>query len=902
MGARAIYRTLLALYPAAFRREYGSEMLFVFGEQLGEARRSGKLAREVAVWARAATDLLTIAPKEHWHVIQQDVRYALRTMAANPGFTVVAILSLALGIGANTAIFSLWNGVLRSSLAVHDPGQLVILSNPDASGVSIGSQGGQRALLTYAEFEHLRDHASGFTGLMASQSSLDRWQVRVAGDEWEEARGRLVSGNYFQVLGVTPAMGRAFTAADERGDAPYAVISHAYWQRRFGGRMDVLGTRITVRKAPLTILGVAPPGFVGETSGQQPDLWVPLRMQPGVLPGRDWLHDTSAEKVMWLHVFGRLAPGVSPQQAEAKANSVFQAGLEAHYGSVLSPEKAREFLDQRLRVQPAAAGASDVRRRFAEPLQILLVAVGVVLLIACGNLANLLLARGAARQHEMALRLTLGASRARLVRQLLTESLVLAVAGGVAGLAAAYLLHAGLVQLVTQAAEGFEMPFRLEPAVLAFTLVTTIAAAVLFGVLPSWLGTRADAGSELKGQGRTATSPAGQLRWGRFLVALQLALSLPLLIGAGLLARTLHNLQNADLGYSRERLLVLRVDAQTAGYEQPRRLALFQQILERIRHVPGVRSASFSENGLFSGRDSGDEIVVEGFTPKSDRDRGAAWDQVGPGYFTTLGVPLLMGRDINEADQASSPHVCIVNEAFARKFFAGRNPIGMLITTVYGDVRRPHYVVGVAKDTRTHRLRGDVNPRQFVPLSQPLGETDGVVFLARTASDPGPVLQAVQKAIRGIDGTLPIFQAGTIEERVTMRTAQDRIMARLAAAFSVVALILSAIGLFGVLSYGVTRRRSEIGIRIAMGAEPKRVIGMILGETGGMVTVGLVVGAALGYAASRMLRNQLYGLAPHDPVTLTLAVAALAVVALFAAYLPARKASRLDPMAALRQD
>ena len=463
MRAKAIYRALLYCYPAAFRQEHGNQMLLMFAEQLGEARRTGGLLEQAALWIHATLDALTVAPKEHCHVIVQDLRYAWRTMAGSPGFTAVAILSLALGIGANTAIFSLWNGVLHSPLpVVHKPEQLVILSNPDTAGAWHGNSDGPRKWLTYAEFEQLRDHAEGFSGLMAAQSQLDTWQVRLDNGEWEEARGRMVSGGFFQVLGVSAAIGRVFTAAEDRVASPHAVISYNYWQRRFGGRPDVLGKTVAMRKVALTITGVAPSGFIGETSGQQPDLWLPLRMQLSVWPGQDWLHDRPPAKAMWLHVFGRLQPGVTLAQADARANSVFQAGLESFYGAVASQVRRREFLDQRLKIQSGERGASRTRHDFSSSLTALLTAVGVLLVIACANLANLLLARGAARKPEIALRLSLGASRGRLIRQLITESLALAAMGGAAGLAAAWLLHGALVRMMAESDPRFQISFALD--------------------------------------------------------------------------------------------------------------------------------------------------------------------------------------------------------------------------------------------------------------------------------------------------------------------------------------------------------------------------------------------------------------------------------------------------------
>ena len=904
MSAKAFYKALLCCYPAAFRHEYGNQMLLAFAEQLGEARRNGSRLQRAALWVGAAFDVLTIAPKEHCHVILQDVRYAFRTMAASPGFTAVAVLSLALGVGANTAIFSLWNGVLHSSLpVVRDAGQLVMLSNPDDSGMWTGRWDGRtdgpRSWLTYGEFEQLRDTAGSFSELMASQSSLDTWQVRFDGSDWEEARGRLVSGGFFQVLGVGPAIGRLFTTAEDRADTPSAVISYNYWQKRFGGRADVLGKSLAMRKVALTIIGVAPRGFIGETNGQQPDLWIPVRMQPGVILGRDWLHDTPPSKAMWLNVFGRLKPGVTMAQAEGQANAVFQAGLESFYGALASGERRREFLDQRLRIRPAARGASQTRYAFSTSLNALLAAVGVLLLIACANLANLLLARGAARRPEIALRLSLGASRARLVRQLVTESLVLAAMGGAAGLAAAWFLHGALVRMMAEADRPFHMSFALDPLVLAFAVGVTLGAALLFGVLPAWQITGNDAGTALKEQGRGAT---GRMRPGRFLVSLQLALSLPLLFGAGLLARTVYNLQHADLGYPAERLLLVRLDLRESGYEAARRDGVLVELLEQFRRIPGVRAASLSQLGLFSGGNSATPIEVEGYASKGDNDRGSAMDVVGPGYFATLGVPMLLGRDILESDRGGAPGVCVINEAFAKRFFDRRNPIGMRITSSDDQRRTTYQVVGVAKNARSQGLRDEVEPRYFVAGRQDLSGMKSPIFLIRTDAKSAPVMTAVRKAIQGTDAGLPIESARSIEEQIAPLTAQDRSTARLAVVFGCVALALAAVGLYGVLSYGITRRRGEIAVRIALGARPGGVVAMNLRESFVLVMAGLAAGAGLAYAASRLVGSRLYGVAPGDPLTMALAVGLLVLVALGAAYLPARRASRVDPMAALRAE
>ena len=663
-----------------------------------------------------------------------------------------------------------------------------------------------------------------------------------------------------------------------------------------------LARALIIGKAALTIIGVAPPGFIGETSAQQPDLWLPLSVQPSLSPGKNWLHDTPPSKRMWLHVFARLKPGVTRAQAEAQANALFQSGLESFYGAAASGPRRREFLDQRLKISSGARGASRVRHDFSHSLTALLAAVGVLLLIACANLANLLLARGAVRKPEMALRLSLGASRGRLIRQLVTESLALAAMGGVMGIAAAWLIHGTLVRMMAESDSRFQMNFALDPLVLAFALTSTIAAALLFGVLPAWQATRSDAGVALKEQGRSATGSPGRIPSGRFLVSLQLALSLPLLVGAGLLARTVYNLQHADLGFPTERLLLVRVDLREAGYDVGRRAALRRELLAEFQRLPGVRSVSFSQLGVFSGGESSATIDVEGYVPKGDKDRGSAMDVVGPGYFSTLGVPIVLGREILESDDAGGLRVCVINDAFAKRFFDRRNSIGMRITTGDDDGRTTYRVVGVARNAQTQGLRDDMEPRFFPAAKQPPSSVDSPTFLIRTTAQNVSVLPAVRKTIQRVDAALPVLSVRSIEEQMAPLMAQDRNTAQLAIVFGCVALALAAIGLYGVLSYGIARRKGEIAVRIALGAHPGRVIGMILRETCVLLMAGLALGGGLAYAATRLIDSRLYGIAPQDPVTLALAAGLLLVVALGAAWLPARTASKLDPMVALRQE
>jgi predicted permease len=591
---------------------------------------------------------------------------------------------------------------------------------------------------------------------------------------------------------------------------------------------------------------------------------------------------------------------VTAVQAETTANVVFRAGLESFYGAA-SGERRRLFLDQRLQIHSARRGASATRPAFAQSLTALLVAVAVLLLIACANLANLLLARGAARRSEIALRVSLGASRARLIRQLVTESLTLAAVGAAGAVVVAFMLHGVFARMIATSDADFRMSFALDPAASAFVLLSTLAATLVFGVFPAWQVTKADVGMSLREQGRGSAGTLYQLRSGRVLVALQLALSLPLLIGAGLLARTFHNLQHADLGYPAEHLLLVRVDLREGDYDEPRRAAALRGLTEEIRRIPGVRSVSFSQLGVFSGGESSETVDVEGYTPKGDQDRDSALDVVGPGYFAALGGSLSHGREVLDSDAPNAPKVCVVNEAFARQFFQGRNPIGMRVTTA-GDERRTVYqVVGVAKNVHTRSVKDAVEPRFYLATAQHLETADSPTFLIRTSQDAAPGIEAVRRVIQRVDGTLPILSATTVEDQMAPLTAQDRTTAQLALAFGSVALALAAVGLYGVLSYGISRRTSEIAIRLALGAQARRVVSMILGETMSLVALGLVLGGALAYVASRLIGSRLYGVAPEDPLTLALATGILVFVAVGAAYLPARRASKLEPMAALRE-
>jgi predicted permease len=838
----------------------------------------------------------------------KDIRYGLRQLARNPVFTVVAVLSLALGVGANTAIFSIMNAALLKSLPVRDPQELVILTNPTSSGVWMGmDSGGPRTLLSYAEYVQLRDHSTVFSGMCASESQLNRLTVRIGSGPQEEARGRLVSESYFPVLGIEPAIGRFFNPDDAStvGKNSEAVISYDYWQRRFGGKTDVLGTSLRIFSSTLTIIGVAPPGFHGESVAEAPDVWMPAMMEPLVKPGRDWLHEDLSQtpmKVMWLQVLARLKPGVTVAKAQAEMDVLFRQIIEAGYPATLSSEARKEALDQHIKVQKASTGVFAGRGEFSQQIMILLGVSAVVLLISCANVANLLLARATARQREVGVRLSIGASRGRLVRQFLTESLLLAFFGGVAGLLVAWGAARLVVHLLSHPQDPMQLSTNLDLRVLGFTLAVTLLTGLLFGLAPAIRATRVDLNESLKETGRGTTHSGRRLSFAKSLVALQVGLSLLLVVGAGLFLRTLWNLQSVNLGYPKENLLLAGVDGTSAGFKDNGLLTLYQNITDRLRVLPGVRGVTYSGNGLFSGGESGDEIQVEGFTPQSERDRSARFDRLGPGYFSTLGIPLLLGREIGLQDTPASPKVCVINEAFAQRFFKGRTPIGRHITQVFGDLKSIMEIVGVARNARDHNVREEVLPRFYIPEGQSMeGPSGHVNFEVRTAGDPEKMLEAVRKAVLQVNADIPV-RARILSENLEALNWQPQMIARLCTIFGGIALLLAAIGLYGVLSYGVARRTNEIGIRMALGAGRSRVVGMILKETSMIIAIGMVAGIIAAAGTTRLVAARLYGLSALDPITIVAAVCILAIVALAAGYIPATRAARVNPVKALRHE
>lgn len=829
-------------------------------------------------------------------------------LAKNPGSTTVAILALALGIGINTAIFSVLNAALLKFLPVRNPNELVMLTDPNASLVLGGRLTGERSLLAYTEFTGLRDRATSLAGLCASQMLLQRWPIRVSGGTQEEAQGRLVSENYFPVLGVEPAVGRLFKQQDAAGVGknPYVVISYDYWQRRFGGNPSVLGTPIRIHNATLVVIGVAAKGFQGETVGQAPDLWLPMLMQPLLMPGIDGLGEymnPSHDKLMWLHVFGRRKSGATIAQVQAETNVLFRGILNAEY-----PAASKEALNQLIAVQPLRAGAFHGRDEFSEQWIILSVLAALVLFIACANVANLLLARATARAREVAIRISIGAPKGRLFRQFLTESLLLAALGGAAGILVAAVALRVLLRLLSSSGDALHLAANIDGRVLGFTACATLLTGIFFGLAPAFRSTRI-AVNRTRSNQRAILAKA-------FVIA-QVALSFLLVMGAGLFLRTLWNLQSVPLGYPRENLLLVHVDGA---------VNLDHELTEQIRQIPGVRAVTYSDRSLFA-FDGAFPITVDGFTPRNDDEGGSTATFVGPGYFSSIGIPMLLGREIGPRDTPKSPPVCVINEAFAKRFFPGLNPIGKHITSAFSDdtgnsIRRAMEVVGVATDARVRSLRGNIDPKFYAAADQAGGAS---WFEIRTTVEPSRVLNAVRNKILAIDGDLSIENARTLDQLIEAQNSQPRLIAELCDVFGILALILAATGIYGILSYTVARRTNEIGIRMALGADKRRVARMILRETGSMLAIGILAGGAAAAAMEQLIASQLYGFASAaprwslaqyqhvesatqlyglramDPPTLGVAVGILCLVAWIAAYIPAERAARVDPVNALRQ-
>ena len=835
----------------------------------------------------------------------QDLRYAVRVLRKSPGFAAAAIATLALGIGANTAIFTVVNALLLRSLPVQDPDRLLVVGNP--AFVHSWSTGTPRTdVFSFPLYRELRDGNQVFSSLLAG-SRVDNLQITIDGGP-EDITGRLVTGNYFETLGVDPFLGRMFTAAEDRapGADPYAVISFGYWQRRFSADPAVVGRTVRLKNYPFTIVGIAPPGFFGEVVGEQPDVWAPMMMEPALMPGRDFLELSNTQTLVLV---GRLKPGVTFGQARANVSVVIRKALTETLASRLSADDRdsvrRGDVTFDVPIASGGRGVSRLRQQFSASLLVLMGIVAVVMVVACVNVANLMLARSAAREREMAVRLALGASRGRIVRQLLTESVLLAMAGGVAGLLLAVWSAEALVQIANRSVATHPLVLLIDGRVLGFTIVICLGAAILFGLAPALECLGRDVTPSLQSGARSTAGGPRTIRTGRTLVSAQIALGILILMAAGLLVHSLRNLESVDLGYRHDQLLVARVDLLASGYAGPPAHSLTRELLDRLAAIPRVQRVTASSNGLFSGTESSDGIRVEGFTSANQRDLQSNDDEVGPDYFSTIGVPIMRGREITIQDFASGAHVAVINETFATFYFGRRDPLGYRIFV--DDSEHPndpgYEIVGIVRDIRDHDIRTGVPRRFYAPLTSAEFDFPGALnFEIRTAARPEALVETVRNTIKATAPGLVIDDLKVADQLVGDSLTSQVLVARLSLGFGVLVLVLICVGLYGSMSYAVASRTREIGVRVALGASRTTIVRMVARDAILMLAIGVAAGLPMGMWATRLFRRLLFGVGPADPASVAGAAAIILVTSVVAAILPARRASSVDPMLALRHE
>jgi predicted permease len=829
-----------------------------------------------------------------------NLRLALRTLVKTPFVTTVAVVSLALGIGANSAIFSLFNQVLLRPLPVQAPHELVNLSAPGPKPGSqwCGQAGDCHAVFSNPMFRDLERMQTVFAGIAAHSSAgvnLSFQGRTISGS------AALVSGSYFPVLGLQPAVGRLLTVDDDRtpGGHFVTVLSYAYWRTSFEENPDVVGKALVVNGHPMTIVGVAPEGFSGTVLGAEPQVFVPLSMREQMIPAFKGLEN---RRSYWAYLFARLKPGVTLEQAQTGINVPYRAvinDVEAPLQKGMSDQTMARFRTKQIVVEPGARGQSSVHEEARTPVLLLLAVTGLVLLIACANIANLLLARAASRASEMAVRLSIGASRRQLIVQLLTESCTLALLGGAAGVLVARWTLQG-IGAIMPAEQTRSLAFEIDSDVLLFAAALSIATGFLFGLFPAIHTTKPDLVSALKG---VTGQPAGARAAARFrwtLATAQIALSMALLVSAGLFTKSLVNATRVDLGLKTERLLVFSVAPSLNGYTPERTLALFERIEDELAAVPGVTSVAASMVGLISGSNWGSSVRVQGFESGPDTDTHSVYNEVGPGYFRTLGIPLISGREFTRADALGSGKVAIVNESFARKFKLGRDAVGKRMGSGEGNALDVE-IVGLVRDAKYSEVKDEPPPMFVTPYRQD-NKVGFSSFYVRTTLDEQQLLPTIPAVIKRLDPNLPVDDLKTMTVQVNENLFLDRMISTLSAAFAALATLLAAVGLYGVLAYTVSQRTREFGVRMALGADAARVRALVLGQVGLMTIVGGIIGILAALALGRLAETLLFQLKGHDPFVLTVAAVLLTLVALGAGFIPAHRASRLDPMRALRYE
>jgi predicted permease len=831
----------------------------------------------------------------------QDVRYAVRQFARSPGFTAAAVLSLALGIGANTAIFSLLDQVLLRPLPVRDPHQLVVL---DWHGMFYGPSTSDD-VLSYPLYRDVRDRNQAFSGVLGYNHM--NFGVGYQG-QMERLTGELVSGNYFDVLGVPAFLGRTFSPSDDRipGGHPVAVLTYEYWVDRFHSNRGVLGQNIVVNGAPFTIIGVSARGFNGLEVGSPAKILLPMMMRNQVT-AESWtsMFGLNSRRGRWVRVIGRLKPGMTALQAKASLQPLFHSILEMEVRQKefagATEEIRREFLRSWMEVKPSSGGHSDARDQYQTPLRVLMGMVGLVLLIACANVANLLLARATGRRREIAVRLALGAGKGRIVRQSLVESVLLALMGGAAGLLGAVWIDQVLLDLLAAGDTALGLRAMPDLRILAFTLIVCAITGVLFGLAPA-LGTlRVDLVPALKQQSRGVAAGASYLR--RTLVISQVFVSILLLIGAGLFARSLFNLRAVDSGFRIENVIAVSMDPSLNGYGPQRRQQVFQMVLKRLREVPGVESASLGMARVLGDSWWCDSVTVAGHPQKAGDSAIPCHNAASPGYLATLGIPLLAGRDFSPADALSKNKIALVNEAFVRQYFGGRSPLGVRFGFGGDPGTKPFIeIVGVIKDAKYSSLRAATPPQTIIDYEQMEGAIFEANIYVKTRADARQMVSSIRRAIQEVDRDLPVFEMRTLNEQRDVLLTTERVVASLTDVFGVVATVLAGIGLYGLMAFNVAQRMPEIGIRMALGARGTNVAWLVMREVLWLVGTGAAIALPAAWGLTRFVRSQLYDIQPNDPLTIFASVGMLAMVAAMAGYIPARRAAGVDPIQALRYE
>jgi predicted permease len=829
--------------------------------------------------------------------LRQDFHYGFRLLRLNPGFTATALLSLALGIAANTAVFTLVDQILLRLLPIDKPRELVQFR---MEGGRVGSQNGDGLhTFSYPMYVAFRDHNTVFSGMTGQYSE----RLSLMSDErGEMVEAAWVAGNFFQVIGVKPYIGRVLVPDDDRsGSSPAVVLQYDFWRARYAGRREIVGSTVRLNGAPFTVAGVAAPEFGGTNAGLLTQLWAPINAKAAFTP--DLADDLKNERYAWFYLFARLKPGVTLEQAEAAMRVLHdqrkRQELESEFFAKF-PDTKERFLRQTLTLVPADRGLSSLRRTFERPLVVLQWLVGVVLLIACSNVAGLLLARAAARQREIAIRSALGASRAQVIRQLFVESVTLAIAGGAAGLVLSIWLTRGLVHFLPYARATLALSTTPDARVLLFTTAITLVTALVFGLLPAFRGSRVPASATLKEEAGSVTGGQGHVRLRKAFVGLQVSMSLLLLIGAGLFVRTLHNLRQVDLGFNPENVVMFGVRPATQ-YDPSRKLQVFRDLMEALAAVPGVKAVGANSSRLLTGGRWDSQITIPGAEIKDGNVPWSFFNAVTPGYFDALGIPIRMGRDFSWSDWGGSRKLCLVNEALVEDYFDGRHPIGRQLgqgRAVTPDTE----IIGVFANSRYHDLRGEIPRQTFVNLNSRIRNVGSVTVYARIQGDPRNVMPLLRERVRRVDANLVVFDMRMMDEQLNMRLANERMLSFLSGAFALLATILAIVGLHGVLAFVVTRRTREIGIRIALGARQGAVVRLVMREMLAVILLGTVAGTAAAYLCGSYVESQLFGVKASDWPVFTMSIAVLLAVALLASFAPAWRASQISPVRALRYE